>query len=67
MARVNGTFDPEIAEMLDFYQAAAARSDARGVGSRADPRADLSVPSRTPHSATYHPIPDRRQQRREHR
>ncbi len=67
MSRVNGTFDPEIAEMLDFYQAAAARSDARVAGSRADPRAELSVPSRAPHSAAYRPIPDRRQQRREHR
>jgi hypothetical protein len=67
MSRVNGTFDPEIAEMLDFYKTAAARSDARGVSSRADPRADLSVPTRAPHSAAYRPIPDRRQQRREHR
>ena len=66
MSRVNGTFDPEIAEMLDFYKAAAAQSDAR-VAPRAEPRADLSVSSRAPHSAAYRPIPDRRQQRREHR
>lgn len=27
MAQKTGTVDPEIAEMLEFYQAAAARSD----------------------------------------
>jgi hypothetical protein len=46
MARGNGKFDPEIAEMLDFYKAAAARSDAPVVSSRGG----LWPPLVTPHS-----------------
>ena len=34
MALVSGTFDPEIAEMLEFYEATAARTDPQGGGRR---------------------------------
>jgi hypothetical protein len=54
MACTNGTFDSEIAEMLDFYKATAARSDSPAVSSRVD----LSAPSVTDRSASYCPIPD---------
>jgi hypothetical protein len=64
MARVNGTFDPDIAEMLDFYKAAAARSDAPVASSNAD----LSPSSAADRSVSYCPIPDRSAQSgREHR
>jgi hypothetical protein len=64
MACMNGTFDPEIAEMLDFYKAAATRSNAPVVSLRAD----LSPPSVADRSISYCPIPDRTAEGgREHR
>jgi hypothetical protein len=60
MARMNGTFDPEIAEMLDFYKTAAEGSNAR-VAPRA---ADVARASPTPRAVAYRAIPVRRQQGR---
>jgi hypothetical protein len=43
MAHKTGTVDPEIAEMLEFYQAAAARSDSYIGRTLANPRQTLPV------------------------
>ena len=54
----NGTYDPEIAEMLAFYKAAAASSD----GPEVAESAHVSPGSPAPHSVLYRPIANRRQQ-----